>query len=475
VHGTFGLAVTDNSQVKADTMGSNIINDLLFTSDLKGTVEEPGWYFEDDGATIKQSNNPVIKPSNNKAIALDNLLLTQGWVGYNWKDVFQTKPASIPFAAEKEFIVQGKVTNLFNKPVEKSQVVLMGKAPEVFRDTMTNKEGIFTFKKLFPIDTAEFKLEARNKKGNEFNVGIEMLNEFIPPIFTQNQSIAPWYVNSDTTLLNNGSTKAAQQRAEAAYKGEGNLLKVVEIKNTRIIPDSHNLNGPGEADEIITEKEIKQIKPKKTLYELLMQRFKWFYKTPVLSHTGGGRGQGPVHYSMSQRYELYGHHVVLRIDGMAATDDMMNILTAEDIKGIEIMRTSTYALTYDHDFTHELIIVPEEAIPIFLEITTYSGKGPFVRHTPGTYIYRLLPFTLPKEFYRPRYTIKNNNIAPGTDLRSTIHWEPNVITDKDGKATVSFFSADKSADYTVILEGTDLNGNLGYKRQKIKAISTVQR
>ena len=59
----------------------------------------------------------------------------------------------------------------------------------------------------------------------------------------------------------------------------------------------------------------------------------------------------------------------------------------------------------------------------------------------------------------------------GTDLRSTIHWEPNVITDKDGKATVSFFSADKPADYTVIMEGTDLNGSLGYQRKKLKVIT----
>jgi len=56
----------------------------------------------------------------------------------------------------------------------------------------------------------------------------------------------------------------------------------------------------------------------------------------------------------------------------------------------------------------------------------------------------------------------------GTDLRSTIHWEPNVITDRDGKATVSFYSADKPADYTATIEGTDLNGNLGYSSKKIK-------
>jgi hypothetical protein len=45
VQGTFSLAVTDNSQVKPDSLSNNILNNLLFTSDLKGTIEEPGWYF----------------------------------------------------------------------------------------------------------------------------------------------------------------------------------------------------------------------------------------------------------------------------------------------------------------------------------------------------------------------------------------------------------------------------------------------
>jgi hypothetical protein len=94
-----------------------------------------------------------------------------------------------------------------------------------------------------------------------------------------------------------------------------------------------------------------------------------------------------------------------------------------------------------------------------------------LKTTPGTYHYRPLPFTLPKEFYRPKYTEKNNTVDLGSDLRSTIHWEPNVITDKNGKATISFFSADKPGDYTVIIEGTNMTGDLGYKRDKIKVIS----
>jgi hypothetical protein len=88
-----------------------------------------------------------------------------------------------------------------------------------------------------------------------------------------------------------------------------------------------------------------------------------------------------------------------------------------------------------------------------------------MKKTPGTYVYKPMPFAPIKEFYRPRYSVKNK--STGTDTRSTIHWEPNIITDARGCATISFYSADKPGTYTVQLQGTDLNGAVGYLRTNI--------
>jgi hypothetical protein len=143
--------------------------------------------------------------------------------------------------------------------------------------------------------------------------------------------------------------------------------------------------------------------------------------------------------------------------------------TTEDIKGVEVMSSysdnGAYLMNTDGMWFNGVKIKPDL---VFIEITTRSGKGPMTRITPGTLTYRPLPFTLPKDFYRPRYTAQNNNLDMGTDLRATIHWDPNIAADATGKATVTFFSADKPTDYTVIIEGTDMNGNVGYARKKIK-------
>jgi len=134
---------------------------------------------------------------------------------------------------------------------------------------------------------------------------------------------------------------------------------------------------------------------------------------------------------------------------------------ANDIKGIEVNFNSKYTLRY--------VPIGVEISPAdvaFIEITTRAASGPSMPYTPGTYLYRPMPFSLPKQFYQPKYTIKNKDTA-AKDLRSTVAWYPNIITDKEGKATVSFYSSDRTGTYTLILEGTDINGTLGSYRRKI--------
>jgi uncharacterized protein YfaS (alpha-2-macroglobulin family) len=47
------------------------------------------------------------------------------------------------------------------------------------------------------------------------------------------------------------------------------------------------------------------------------------------------------------------------------------------------------------------------------------------------------------------------------DLRSTIYWQPDIITDKEGKASFEYFNADGKGTYRVVIEGIDADGNLG--------------
>lgn len=467
IQGAFSLAVTDDSQVKIDSMCSNILSSLLLTSDLKGDIEEPGYYFTN---TTKQ-----------KQTDLDNLMLTQGWVGYDWKDILKPiKP--LPYQAEKEFTIKGKVSNAFNKQLEETKVRLLSINPFILRDTTTDNEGKFVFKNLFPIDTAIYKLQALNKNGKSFNVGMEV-EEFKPPHFTVPLGVTPWYVNSDTTIIKNSLLKASQQHAEADYQGQGKMLKEVTIKDIKVIRGSKNLNGSGNADQVVDEHEIEKA-GKMMLTDLLQQKIKGFnagwdnyyiFKKPIHFIIDG--------LDLDFYYPQPIFEMVMTKNGLVKAVPMapprdhffyiksyLDYFTAEDITGMEVMYNQRYNSKYTMEHIKESP-PPIDAIA-FVEITTRSKQGPFMRTVPGTYLYKPLAFKLPKQFYSPKYTVKNKNIAMGTDMRSTLHWEANVITDRHGRANVSFFTADKPANYTLIIEGATGEGELGYSRHSIKNIAS---
>ncbi len=442
VAANLSIAVTDNGQVKTDSLKSTTIrSSMLLTSDLKGNVEEPGYYF------------PTVMTA---AIwqHLDNLLLTQGWVNYDWGRLFQSgKP--VLYSAENNFTISGKVTNIV-KGVENARVTLLSKKPALIIDTVTNKAGIFNFTNIYPSDTATYFISAKNKKGKSGSLDIEV-NEFKPPVFTALQTISiPWYMNIDTSKLKAINNSLAYKNDREKLLGP-NVLKEVNIRGKFIIKDSHNLNEDGGADFIISTKDIEKA-GRVTLGELLLKRVKGLLK------------KGDFYY-------LNGRFVYFIVDGIEMKlsfsgrnsyaynlyiESYLSYFNAQDIKGIEVMGTTRNVIPYYQKFLSPSVYLSDYA---FIEITTYSGHGPFMRHAIGTYLYRPIEFASNAQFYSPKYAVKS--AVTFADTRSTIYWAPNIITDKNGEATLSFYTADKPGSYSILINGSDMNGSLLSGRKKL--------
>jgi len=470
IEGNFSLAVTDDAQLKTDSLNNeNIISRLLLTADLKGSVEEPGYYLS--STTVKAQQ------------ALDNLLLTQGWVGYDWLQVFN--PPAITYLPEHEFAVKGNVLNAFNKPVKGTDVLLFSKSPSILMDTVTDKEGKFIFSHFPVIDTPVFILKAVNKHGKSFNVGINV-DEAKPPVFAAPNipAITPWYVNSDTTLLN--FTKSNALAKQQRYFPKGLILKEVRISAKKIVKGSQNLNGPGNADLVLDEKDMEKA-GKKTWLDLLYEKIPGFREGTInlVTHKSVpvSKGSFMVRDAITNIpidwYFVKDKWVTTIVDGV----EIDSIITApfpptlrdlrtffqshnaEDIKGIELNFSLKYSDSYINRF-----IPPEKYNPgwrdyVFIEITTRSGHGPFLDNTPGMYLFKPQPISWPKQFYKPKYGVTDKNQL--SDLRSTIHWEPNITTNANGEARLSFYTADKPSIYTLTIEGCDMSGALGSKTGKI--------
>ncbi|AFC24422.1 MG2 domain-containing protein [Saprospira grandis] len=125
------LAVVDDKfwnldQDKAD----NILSHFLLSSQLKGKVQEPAFYFED--------NNPKADT------ALDYLLLTQGWRRYNWRQIMAAEP-QVKFMAEDGKRLAGQL--FFNgAPLgNKSLGVYRNADKKLLAELKTDAEGFFVW------------------------------------------------------------------------------------------------------------------------------------------------------------------------------------------------------------------------------------------------------------------------------------------------------------------------------------------
>ncbi len=443
IKGTFSIAITDNAQVKLPVNGDNIATYFLLQSNLKGNIEDADWYFRNQDGEAR--------------IALDNLLLTQGWIGYNWSEVLK-KQASPKFIAENGNKIIGRLTNLLNKPVPEMRLTLLSLGKDILvTDTISNLDGGFTFSNLPRLDSASYAIKIKNATGKASAAKISV-NEFVPPLpIGLAEKTNPWYVNSDSTALKhflNGKEKVKQNETIMSPL-TGTTLKEVEIKGVN--PNiAYEVAWDAKIYKSITEEELKKT-PRKTLLNLLTERFSGFKISdrwyPNCS-TGAER-------FLFEEYVI-GLNIInsIRIDKISTTKvsaiggpqawfevnkQLFNYLSAEDIKSIQLYKGCAF---------------------YYLEITTRSGNGPWVAASQGNYVYRPLPLSPAKEFYSPKYTTESKNDLP--DLRSTIYWNAHVITDENGKAKVSFYAADKPSTYTVKAEGTDLMGRFGYQKTIIQ-------
>jgi hypothetical protein len=137
--------------------------------------------------------------------------------------------------------------------------------------------------------------------------------------------------------------------------------------------------------------------------------------------------------------------VSININGVPANLLQFERLRAEMIDYIRITRTS--------------IIIKTRAAP--RPAAAAEGEGVLVYQHPGFYPGRVFP--------APNYGLeKADDSRP--DLRTTIHWKPNVRVETGEKTIIRFYAADAATTYDVIVEGITDVGEPVYERVTLRVL-----
>jgi hypothetical protein len=424
VIGSFSVAVTDETNVPVDENDENsILSNLLLTSDIKGYIEQPNYYFNHENGTTQAD--------------LDILMLTQGYHRFEWKQVLDDNYPAIAYGPEKALQISGHLKTLLGRPVVNGKVTLFTSKGGLFMiDTVSDSRGNFTFKNLIFRDSVRFVIQARTAKDRK-NIEIDIDNVQPVPAF-ENKNEPDFLVN-----LNNGLSPFLQS-SKTQYDNEVKygilnrsvMLKEVVIKDKREEPliNSSNLNGPGNADQVIKASDN------------------------ILSDCGDiatclqGRIAGVV-FRNDTPYLMSNSHRPMQIilDGSYVDGVVLTSINPNEIESVEVLKSIEYTSIYGGRGGSGILI-----------ITSKAGRSglDYQRYSPGVINYMPKGYAKVREFYAPKYdNPKTNTQMP--DLRSTIFWKPNIVTDKDGKALLEYFNADAKGIYRVVIEGIDDNGSLG--------------
>ncbi len=152
VVGHFSVSVIDEDKVPVDeNTETTILTNFLLTSDLKGTVEQPNYYFTN--------------VNNEKFKELDLIMLTHGYRKFEWKQVMSDSYPPLAWQPEKDLQITGIAKSLFGKPLDKASVALISFQPQFLTNTVSDDKGKFLFNNLVFTDSAKFTLQAVNAKG----------------------------------------------------------------------------------------------------------------------------------------------------------------------------------------------------------------------------------------------------------------------------------------------------------------------
>jgi hypothetical protein len=432
--GSFSAAVIDESKIQGNEADeTTILSHTLLTSDLRGYIEQPNYYFNNSNETTQAD--------------LDILMLTQGYRRFEWKPLLAGTITSPQYKPEKLITISGNVKTFGGKPVPNAKIILFGTvAQSLFvLDTLADAQGHFIFNNLVMKDSVRFSVQARTAK-NRKSVELTLDKNGDEDRITNNKYLSAINFNIDKTLPDYLKANKKLYDEQLKYGLANHILKEVTIREKKkpLVEHSDNLNGAGNADQVITS-DVLDKQACSTIVQCLQN----------LVH--GVRFVKSID-GRDIAITAYGGVMMVLWDNVPI--DNLNDIDPFNVRSVEVLKSIGYTSIYGSRGGGGVLV-----------ITSKNGQerknSAYYQYAPGIISYSPKGYYVSRQFYSPQYYDPKVNKSLA-DLRSTIYWQPNVITDKTGHTSFEYYNAGSPGTYRVIVEGIDVDGNLGHALYRYK-------
>lgn len=464
--GSLAISVTDNSTIKAGR-SQTILTNLLLQSDLKGHIEDAGYYFmtgRDDSITVTDREK-----------SLDILMMTQGWSRYDIPKVLKSRYSEPRYPIERGQEISGIVRSYWkNKPMPGATANVIVPKLLYVNAVVADSVGRFHLNGFDFPDGTKFLLQALNKKGkNEMNFTIDspkypQIERLSLSPMSAKTGIDAMFINKEFSRLSvyGGLSVMLDEITVTAKKNRTpeEIYRQVMVSKSFDYKDFDKLGMTSYEDAIRKFAGVYIDYQNRVLYRGSGVTFVVdgsVFEGIEFTGTGGGGSSKPMVYS-SGGGTLY-----------SAESPGSGFMRGSNTKLSEVENVIPFSAVRQIDFVQPnfaLVFGMSAAVGGAIVITTKDGSEETLKGELSN-IKSVIPlgYQTRKEFYNPRYEYTGAGPVEGADLRSTVYWNPSVKIDSDGHSKISFYANDVAdTSYTINIEGITDTGELIYATKKIE-------
>lgn len=390
----------------------NAFEYLWLTSDLKGVIENPEYYFENTDSAAN--------------VALDNLMLTHGWRRFNWYDILGFKSDYKYVPEYRTHFVYGKITNSDDTPV--SGVLTSLSSPNElinFYGSRSNDSGEICFEVKNLTDERKIFVHQIPIVDSTYHIKIEN------PFSTQHAlvSFPPFKLSSSLAkpILNRS---VAMQVQDIYAREQINQFKKLS---------SDSLQFYGKADKAYFLDDYVRFP---LLEEVLRE-----YVSSVFVRKRNNK----FHFMLLDHIN---NSTIMREDPLVLLDGVpvQDVNKLMGINALKIKKIEVVGREY-----HWGPFVFSGVLSFF---TYNSDMGNFESNDKNLSL-NYDGLQSQREFYSPLYETNEARNSRVPDHRTLLYWNPTLIIEKEKTSNIQFYTSDLMGEFEVVIEGVSKDGVAG--------------
>ena len=440
LRGDFAISVTDCGYVNPDydPWSDNIVSALLLTSDLRGYIHNPAWYFSDAPGTTA---------------ALDLVMLTHGWCRFRTDSLVYNPDRVFEFPLEEKEYVTGQVTHL-PKNLKNPMISIVDTVSNTFGSARLDDDNRFFVGGLNFPDQALLNLRLTGKRTimPEFTFDPEVFPEAShrEPFrvdfasYVRNQAERELFVGRDgmrTVMLDNIVVTDQRKSKSPFFKG----IATERYRDAEYLADNYDLHEYNDALQLINQ----------------VIESEWSMRLSRLEETSDEAGSWNqseetsvanafvTNNATTMSWGKWGTFVINdeHYDNPFSAIGVLRRIRSRDVARIEIIDQMQNAI---EPFSGKVVLnvfLKEGAV-----IQSGSLDGRFAT-------FRRFGYTPARDFYNPVYATPEQRLAPlFPDLRKTLRWIPSLQTGADGNTRFDFYNSDHTGPRQITVSGLTFDG-----------------